>query len=51
MKKISINDLPKIKNEAKVKFNQNRMMTKISNKKRNISRKTSKQNMYKEEDM
>ena len=40
-----------IKNEAKVKFNQNRMMTKISSKKRNLSRKTSKQNMYKEEDM
>ena len=40
-----------IKNEAKVKFNQNRMMTKISHKKRNLSRKTSKQNMYKEEDM
>ena len=40
-----------IKSEAKVKFNQNRMMTKISNKKRNLSRKTSKQNMYKEEDM
>jgi ribosome biogenesis GTPase len=40
-----------IKNEASVKYNQNRMMTKISHKKRNVSRKTSKQNMYKEEDM
>ena len=40
-----------IKNEANVKYNQNRMMTKISHKKRNVSRKTSKQNMYKEEDM
>ena len=40
-----------IKNEANVKYNQNRMMTKISHKKRNVSRKTSRQNMYKEEDM
>lgn len=40
-----------IKNESNVKYNQNRMMTKISHKKRNVSRKTSKQNMYKEEDM
>ena len=38
-----------IKNEANVKFNQNRMMAKISHKKRNVSRKTSKQNMYREE--
>lgn len=38
-----------IKNEAKVKYNQNRMMTKISHKKRNLSRKTAKQNMYKED--
>ena len=38
-----------IKNEANVKFNQNRMMAKISNKKRVVSRKTLKQNMYKED--
>lgn len=38
-----------IKNEANVKFNQNRMMAKISHKKRNLSRKTAKQNMYKED--
>lgn len=38
-----------IKNEANVKFNQNRMMAKISHKKRNVSRKTSKQNMYRDE--
>lgn len=40
-----------IKNEANVKYNQNRMMAKISNKKRVVSRKTAKQNMYKEEEM
>lgn len=40
-----------IKNEANVKYNQNRMMAKISHKKRNLSRKTSKQNMHKEEDI
>ena len=40
-----------IKNEANVKFNQNRMMAKISHKKRNVSRKTARQNMYKEEDV
>ena len=38
-----------IKNETNVKFNQNRMMAKISNKKRVVSRKTLKQNMYKED--
>ena len=38
-----------IKNEANVKFNQNRMMAKISNKKRVVSRKTQKQNMYKDD--
>ena len=38
-----------IKNETNVKFNQNRMMTKISNKKRVVSRKTLKQNMYKDD--
>jgi ribosome biogenesis GTPase len=38
-----------IKEEARHKFNQNKIMTKISSKKRNLSRKTSKQNMYKEE--
>lgn len=37
-----------IKNEANVKYNQNKIMTKISHKKRNISRKTNNQNMYKE---
>ena len=38
-----------IKNEASSKFNQNRMMAKISHKKRNLSRKTAKQNMYKDD--
>ena len=38
-----------IKEEARSKHNQNRMMTKISNKKRVKSRKTNKQNLYKEE--
>lgn len=39
-----------IKKEDKVKYNQNKMMTKISTKKRNLSRKTAKQNMYKDEE-
>jgi len=38
-----------IKNEKSVKYNQNKIMTKISTKKRNISRKTVVQNIYKEE--
>ncbi len=38
-----------IKNEKNVKYNQNKIMTKISTKKRNISRKTVVQNIYKEE--
>ena len=35
------------KKEENVKYNQNRMMAKISHKKRGVSRKTNKQNMYK----
>ena len=38
-----------IKIEEKSKYNQNKIMTKISNKKRNISRKTFNQNIYNEE--
>jgi ribosome biogenesis GTPase len=38
-----------IKNEGNIKYNQNKIMTKISNKKRNLSRKSQKQKMYKEE--
>ncbi len=38
-----------VKIETKSKFNQNKIMTKISTKKRNLSRKTSKQKMYKED--
>lgn len=38
-----------IKKEENVKYNQNRMMAKISHKKRGVSRKTNKQNMYKNE--
>ncbi len=38
-----------IKNEGNIKYNQNKIMTKISHKKRNNSRKTNKQNMYKDE--
>ncbi len=38
-----------IKNEANTKYNQNKIMTKISHKKRNLSRKSAKQRMYKEE--
>ncbi len=38
-----------IKNEANVKYNKNKLMTKISHKKRGLSRKTLKQNLYKEE--
>ncbi|MBQ9244944.1 ribosome small subunit-dependent GTPase A [bacterium] len=38
-----------IKKESNVKHNQNKVMTKISNKKRNKSRKTFKQNILKEE--
>lgn len=37
-----------IKYEAGIKYNQNKIMTKISHKKRNLSRKTNNQNMYKE---
>ncbi len=44
--KISVESL---KNESKVKYNKNKILTKISNKKRSASRKTNKQNMYKEE--
>lgn len=44
--KISVESL---KNESKVKYNKNKILTKISSKKRNVSRKTNKQNMYKEE--
>lgn len=44
--KISVESL---KDESKVKYNKNKILTKISNKKRNLSRKTNKQNMYKEE--
>lgn len=38
-----------IKIENNVKFNQNRIMTKISSKKRNLSRKTNNQKIYREE--
>lgn len=38
-----------IKNEENTKYNQNRIMTKISHKKRNLSRKSAKQRMYREE--
>jgi len=37
-----------IKDEGRVKYNQNKIMTKISHKKRNISRKTNNQNIHKE---
>ena len=38
-----------IKNEDGAKFNQNRVMTKISHKKRQLTRKTAKQKFYREE--
>ncbi|MGM9993741.1 MAG: ribosome small subunit-dependent GTPase A [Candidatus Avigastranaerophilus sp.] len=38
-----------IKNESFVKYNQNRIMTKISDKKRGFSRKKLNQNIYKDE--
>ena len=38
-----------IKKEENHKFNQNKKMTKISSKKRNLSRKTAKQNLYYED--
>ena len=38
-----------IKNEEKAKYNQNKIMTKISHKKRELTRKTAKQRFYKEE--
>ena len=38
-----------IKKEETAKYNQNKIMAKISHKKRNVSRKTNKQNMYKDE--
>lgn len=38
-----------IKTELNVKYNQNKIMTKISHKKRNLSRKSAKQKMYREE--
>lgn len=38
-----------LKNESKVKYNKNKFLTKISHKKRNLSRKTQKQNMYRDE--
>jgi hypothetical protein len=38
-----------IKDEKTVKFNKNKIMTKISSKKRNLSRKSFKQNLYKEQ--
>lgn len=38
-----------LKTEAKIKYNKNKFLTKISHKKRNTSRKTQKQNIYKEE--
>ena len=38
-----------IKKEENAKYNQNRIMAKISHKKRVVSRKTNKQNMYKDE--
>ena len=39
-----------IKTEKSTKFNKNRIMTKISNKKRTKSRKTEKQNINTEEE-
>ena len=39
-----------IKEEHNVKYNNNKIMTKISNKKRNLSRKTANQRLYKEEE-
>lgn len=38
-----------IKTELNIKYNQNKIMTKISHKKRNLSRKSAKQKMYREE--
>ena len=38
-----------IKDEGKVKYNQNKIMTKISHKKRNLSRKTTNQKIHKDE--
>lgn len=38
-----------IKNEGNTKYNKNKIMTKISNKKRELTRKTAKQKFYKEE--
>ncbi len=38
-----------IKEEKNTKYNKNKVMTKISYKKRNLSRKTAKQNMYGDE--
>lgn len=38
-----------LKEESKIKYNKNKIFTKISTKKRNLSRKTQKQSMYKEE--
>ncbi len=38
-----------IKEEKSIKYNKNKIMTKISEKKRNTSRKTAKQKIYKEE--
>ncbi len=38
-----------IKHEAKVKYNKNKLMTKISDKKRNVSRKTAKQKLNMED--
>ena len=38
-----------IKEEKNTKYNKNKIMTKISNKKRELTRKTAKQKLYKEE--
>ena len=38
-----------IKNEGNTKYNKNKIMTKISHKKRELTRKTAKQKFYKEE--
>lgn len=38
-----------IKNEGNTKYNQNKIMTKISHKKRELTRKTAKQKFYKED--
>lgn len=38
-----------IKNEGNTKYNKNKIMTKISHKKRELTRKTAKQKLYKEE--